>query len=441
MMDLYTKTSLRTSKGITKAYSTSFSLGILGLSKPLRDPIYAVYGFVRVADEIVDTFHGTNQRDLLERFWAETDRAIDEGISTNPVLHAFQYVVNAYQIDRGLINTFLRSMEMDLEDRTYDQSAYEQYILGSAEVVGLMCLKVFVNGDQLQYDALTPYAMKLGSAFQKINFLRDVAADFQSLGRTYFPNVDLAQFDDDAKMAIERDIERDFPPVFDRFYGSEAHRTCRHCGHLEPRPGRHEAQAGSLAEAPWLLLLHADARLPRGWAARLARAIGDGDGDRDGVRGGEGVGVRDGGRAPRAWYFELAIADPAPALRLVELMVRLRSRWRQRPYGDQGLLLPLALYRACGGMRPLPLMEDLDLVERLARQARLRSLQLALRVDGRRWRRRGVWETTLANLALRRAWRRGVPAAELARRYYADPADQGAYQKAQRRSWGSRSQP
>ena len=168
MMDLYTKTSIRTSKGITKAYSTSFSLGILGLSKPLRDPIYAVYGFVRVADEIVDTFHGTNQRDLLERFWADTDRAIDEGISTNPVLHAFQYVVNAYQIDRGLINTFLRSMEMDLEDRTYDQSAYEQYILGSAEVVGLMCLKVFVKGDQAQYEALTPYAMKLGSAFQKI---------------------------------------------------------------------------------------------------------------------------------------------------------------------------------------------------------------------------------------------------------------------------------
>ena len=212
---------------------------------------------------------------------------------------------------------------------------------------------------------------------------------------------------------------------------------------LRTSPGRgHQLALGaSLAEAPWLLLLHADARLPRGWAARLARAIGDGDGDRDGVRGGEGVGVRDGGRAPRAWYFELAIADPAPALRLVELMVRLRSRWRQRPYGDQGLLLPLALYRACGGMRPLPLMEDLDLVERLARQARLRSLQLALRVDGRRWRRRGVWETTLANLALRRAWRRGVPAAELARRYYADPADQGAYQKAQRRSWGSRSQP
>jgi phytoene/squalene synthetase len=209
-MDFYTKTSIVTSKEITKAYSTSFSLGILGLSKPLRSPIYAIYGFVRVADEIVDTFHGKNQRDLLERFWSETDRAIDEGISTNPVLQSFQYVVNEYQIDRSLINTFLRSMEMDLKDQNFDQATYEQYILGSAEVVGLMCLKVFVQGDQARYDELTPFAMKLGSAFQKINFLRDVAQDFQSLGRSYFPNVDLTNFNDEAKMAIERDIERDF---------------------------------------------------------------------------------------------------------------------------------------------------------------------------------------------------------------------------------------
>ena len=123
-MDFYTKTSIATSKEITKAYSTSFSLGILGLSKPLRSPIYAIYGFVRVADEIVDTFHGKNQRDLLERFWSETDRAIDEGISTNPVLQSFQYVVNEYQIDRSLINTFLRSMEMDLKDQNFDQATY-----------------------------------------------------------------------------------------------------------------------------------------------------------------------------------------------------------------------------------------------------------------------------------------------------------------------------
>ena len=209
-MDFYTKTSIATSKEITKAYSPSFSRGILGLSKPLRSPIYANYGFVRVADEIVDTFHGKNQRDLLERFWSETDRAIDEGISTNPVLQSFQYVVNEYQIDRSLINTFLRSMEMDLKDQNFDQATYEQYILGSAEVVGLMCLKVFVQGDQARYEELTPFAMKLGSAFQKINFLRDVAQDFQSLGRSYFPNVDLSNFNDEAKMAIERDIERDF---------------------------------------------------------------------------------------------------------------------------------------------------------------------------------------------------------------------------------------
>jgi rSAM/selenodomain-associated transferase 2 len=183
-------------------------------------------------------------------------------------------------------------------------------------------------------------------------------------------------------------------------------------------PGRgHQFACGaSLVLSPWLLLLHADTSLPRGWALRLERAIAACS------------------RHPCAWYFELAIAAPDPALRLVELSVRLRSRWCQRPYGDQGLLLQLDLYRAIGGIRPLPLMEDLDLVERLSRLARLRSLHLALRVDGRRWRRRGVWQTTLANLELRRAWHRGVPAEELVRRYYDRCADQGAYQKAQRRS-------
>ncbi|MEB3320979.1 MAG: TIGR04283 family arsenosugar biosynthesis glycosyltransferase [Cyanobium sp.] len=191
----------------------------------------------------------------------------------------------------------------------------------------------------------------------------------------------------------------------------------------DPGRGLQYAAGAALAVAPWLLLLHADARLPPGWAGRLSAVIAAAD------------------RRPTAWYFELAIADPAPALRLVELAVRLRSRWRQRPYGDQGLLLPQALYRAVGGMRPLPLMEDLDLVERLGRRARLRSLGLALRVDGRRWRSRGVWQTTLANWRLRRDWHRGVSAAVLARRYYAAPAAQGAYQKAQRRSCGSRSQP
>ena len=210
MMHLYHSSSDRINKLITRAYSTSFSLGILGLNRSLRDPIYGIYGFVRVADEIVDTFHGFDKATLLKRFWKDTHLALDEGVSTNPVLHSFQRVVNTYQIDRSLIDTFLASMEMDLDDRTYSQAEYEKYILGSAEVVGLMCLKVFVGGNQAKYEELTPFAMKLGSAFQKINFLRDVSADSNTLGRTYFPNVDLTAFDDDAKRAIEEDIAVDF---------------------------------------------------------------------------------------------------------------------------------------------------------------------------------------------------------------------------------------
>ena len=210
MMELYHQSSVRINKLITRAYSTSFSLGILGLNRALRNPIYSIYGFVRVADEIVDSFHGHDKAVLLKRFWKETHLALEEGVSTNPVLHSFQLVVHEFKIDQSLIDTFLASMEMDLEDREYNQAEYEKYILGSAEVVGLMCLKIFVRGDQRQYEALTPYAMKLGSAFQKINFLRDVSADFNTLGRTYFPNVDLSSFDDDAKRAIEEDIAMDF---------------------------------------------------------------------------------------------------------------------------------------------------------------------------------------------------------------------------------------
>jgi rSAM/selenodomain-associated transferase 2 len=170
--------------------------------------------------------------------------------------------------------------------------------------------------------------------------------------------------------------------------------------HSPPGRGGQLALGASQAGGPWLLLLHADVRLPAGWAERLAAVLAN---DHSGAR---------------AWYFQLAITAPSPARRLVEGAVRLRSRWRQQPYGDQGLLLPLPLYRAVGGIRPLPLMEDLDLVLRLARQARLCSLVLALRVDGRRWQRRGVWHTTWSNLQLRRAWRRGVPVEQLARRYY-----------------------
>ncbi len=210
MIELYHKTSFGISRLITRAYSTSFSLGILGLEKKYRAPIYNIYGFVRLADEIVDSFHGFEKKILLKRFWNETHLSIKEGISVNPVLHSFQHTVNHFKIDESLIETFLTSMEMDLEDRKYEQEDYEKYILGSAEVVGLMCLKIFVDGDEAKYKNLTPYAMKLGSAFQKINFLRDISADYNLLGRTYFPSINFSDFNDDAKRSIEKDIAIDF---------------------------------------------------------------------------------------------------------------------------------------------------------------------------------------------------------------------------------------
>ena len=194
----------------TKRYSTSFSLGISFLDKSLHKPIYAIYGFVRFADEIVDSFHGFNKTELLADFKKQTYQAIEECISLNPILNSFQWVVNKYNIDHELIETFLQSMEMDLDKQTYDESKYELYILGSAEVVGLMCLRIFVNGDQKEYDRLKPSAMKLGSAFQKINFLRDLKADYKELGRTYFPGINLNDFNFDTKNDIEPDIDKDF---------------------------------------------------------------------------------------------------------------------------------------------------------------------------------------------------------------------------------------
>ena len=210
MMQLFHKVSMRTSKMVTNAYSTSFSLGIKFLSNRFHDPIYAIYGFVRFADEIVDTFHNHDKRALLNDFRAQTYASINQGISLNPILHSFQETVNKYQIPLELIDTFLDSMEMDLDKNAYDQAGYEKYILGSAEVVGLMCLKVFLEGDEEEYKRLKPYAMALGSAFQKINFLRDLNADYEALGRTYFPGVDLSQFDEKVKSEIEADIEIDF---------------------------------------------------------------------------------------------------------------------------------------------------------------------------------------------------------------------------------------
>ncbi|RZL50643.1 MAG: phytoene/squalene synthase family protein [Pedobacter sp.] len=210
MKEIFDKISADCSRITTQRYSTSFTWGIYLLSKKLRAPIYAIYGFVRFADEIVDTFHEYDKKYLLEKFKQDCFEAIEFKISLNPVLNSFQKVVNDYGIDHELIKLFLKSMEMDLEPGIYSNDKYEKYILGSAEVVGLMCLCVFVNGDREHYERLKPFAMKLGSTFQKVNFLRDVKADFQQLNRNYFPNVNLDTFSDYQKMAIEKEIEEEF---------------------------------------------------------------------------------------------------------------------------------------------------------------------------------------------------------------------------------------
>ncbi len=209
-MDLYTKTTLECSKVITEHYSTSFTLGIKTLDKRFHLPIYAIYGFVRYADEIVDTFEGYDKKTLLSRFKLDTYVAIEEGISLNPVLHSFQLIVNKYKIDHELIESFLHSMEMDLYYADYNQEGYEAYIYGSAEVVGLMCLRVFCEGNLAEYDRLKADAKRLGSAFQKVNFLRDIKSDFQERGRTYFPDVDFTNFTLEDKKIIENDIQADF---------------------------------------------------------------------------------------------------------------------------------------------------------------------------------------------------------------------------------------
>jgi 15-cis-phytoene synthase len=210
MKQLYDTVSIKCSRLTTKTYSTSFSIGIYCLGKALRDPIYAIYGFVRFADEIVDTFHDYDKKVLLERFKVETYLAIHEKISLNPILNSFQATVNQFAIDKELIDQFLQSMEMDLEKKQYDKEGLKQYILGSAEVVGLMCLRVFCYGNQARYEELKPYAMSLGSAFQKVNFLRDLNADFAGMNRTYFPGIDINRFDDKNKKLIEESIESDF---------------------------------------------------------------------------------------------------------------------------------------------------------------------------------------------------------------------------------------
>ena len=210
MPQVYKNVCYKCSKLVTNNYSTSFSLGVSLLHKDFVMPIHAIYGFVRFADEIVDTFHTHNKKELLHRFITDTHDAINSKISLNPILHSFQDTVNKYNIDIDLVNTFLKSMEMDLDKSQHNQDTYEKYIFGSAEVVGLMCLKIFVEGNQIQYENLKHDAMKLGSAFQKINFLRDLKADYHILGRAYFPGFELDKFNAQIKKEIETDIQKDF---------------------------------------------------------------------------------------------------------------------------------------------------------------------------------------------------------------------------------------
>ncbi len=213
-LGLYREVCYEGSKRLTGRYSTSFSLGIKSLHPRFRDPIYGIYGFVRLADEIVDSFHGHDQAGMLERLTADTWRALDEGISTNPILHAFQDTVRRFAIPRPLIEAFLRSMEMDLHKERYERHGYDEYIYGSAEVVGLMCLKVFCEGDEAEYERLVAPARSLGAAFQKVNFLRDMKADYEDLGRVYFPGVDFGCFTDACKERIEAEIEKDFAHAY-----------------------------------------------------------------------------------------------------------------------------------------------------------------------------------------------------------------------------------
>lgn len=208
-MDLYTSTSYKTSKLVTTAYSTSFGLSIKLFEPRLRPHIYAIYGLVRIGDEIVDTYTGKDQGELLDALEQETKRALKSGYSTNPIVHAFAQTAREFKITNTLIAPFFKSMRMDLTAQTYDQKKYETYIYGSAEVVGLMCLKLFVTSDD-EYAFFEPAARSLGSAYQKVNFLRDIAADSDELHRWYFPNSSKETFDEKTKQVIITDIEKDF---------------------------------------------------------------------------------------------------------------------------------------------------------------------------------------------------------------------------------------
>ena len=207
---LYHKTTRECNAIITKRYSTSFNLGIKMLGRQYQNGIYSIYGYVRLGDEIVDSFQGYNRKQLFEEYERDTWLAIERKISTNPIIHSFQEIYHQYNIDKELLIAFLESMKLDLEDQKYDAALFEKYIHGSAEVVGLMCLKVFCDGNEEMYERLTESAKKLGSALQKVNFLRDIKDDFSVKGRTYFPHLNFSKFDKKVKEVIEDDIQQEF---------------------------------------------------------------------------------------------------------------------------------------------------------------------------------------------------------------------------------------
>lgn len=216
MKALFDTVSFRCSKLVTESYSTSFSLATRMLAPKIREHIYNIYGFVRFADEIVDSFLDYDKENLLDDFEKDLDRALERKISLNPILNAFQHTYHAYGIPRELVNAFMKSMRMDLDKSIYrTEEEFREYIYGSADVVGLMCLRVFVNGDDARYQELEKSAMALGSAFQKVNFLRDLKADYETLNRSYFPDTNLLDMDEDTKQRIVADIEADFQKGFE----------------------------------------------------------------------------------------------------------------------------------------------------------------------------------------------------------------------------------
>ena len=211
MKKIFDQVSESCSRIVTESYSTSFTLATKMLDSSIRQDIYNIYGFVRFADEIVDSFHNYDKKELLNLFEKDLKKSIEDKISLNPILNSFQKTIHNYQIDYGLVDSFLNSMKLDLDKKKYlTKKEFNQYVYGSADVVGLMCLKVFVKGNKNQYDDLRPYAMSLGSAFQKVNFLRDLKADHDGLNRSYFPNLNIDEFDEPSKKIILDEIDKDF---------------------------------------------------------------------------------------------------------------------------------------------------------------------------------------------------------------------------------------